>query len=112
MARRVPAPVRQIDADLSLLDKRAVILAWQAYQLEMCDIPVELFGEELDFHLDWSLKDGDAMGVLSRCLREVLMSLREVEAQDAEEWPILRDSLRAALPEALFTTLVDGLALD
>ncbi|NIY97164.1 hypothetical protein HC022_13215, partial [Salipiger sp. HF18] len=59
MARRVPAPVRQIDADLSLLDKRAVILAWQAYQLEMCDIPAELFGEELDFHLDWSLKDGD-----------------------------------------------------
>ena len=40
------------------------------------------------------------------------MSLREVAAQDAEEWPILRDSLRAALPEALFTTLVEGLALD
>ncbi|NIY96297.1 hypothetical protein HC022_08555, partial [Salipiger sp. HF18] len=50
--------------------------------------------------------------VLSRCLREVLMSLREVAVQDAEEWPILRDSLRAALPEALFTTLVEGLALD
>ena len=48
MTRRIPPSVRQAEATLSLLDKRAVILAWQSYQLEMHGVPPDVFGDAFD----------------------------------------------------------------
>ena len=102
MGQDTPHSFRLAEAEMSLLDKRAVILAYQSYQLEMCNIPQEVFGEEMDFYLDWAVCDGDQMLILSKCLHDVLEALQEISGQQADEWPVLRDSLAAALPEDVF----------
>ncbi|MCR8547856.1 hypothetical protein M4578_08455 [Salipiger sp. P9] len=107
MTRRIPPTVRQVDAALSLLDKRAVILAYQAYQLEMHGVPIEIFGEDFDAHLDASLKNGDRMKVLSQGTRDVLLAMRDVARDGSDEWPVFRDSFAAALPGDVFTRIMD-----
>ena len=42
------------------------------------------------------------MLILSKCLHDVLEALQEISGQQADEWPVLRDSLAAALPEDVF----------
>ncbi|MBN9886898.1 hypothetical protein [Salipiger abyssi] len=112
MGRRTPLSVRQVEAALSLLDKRAVILAYQAYQLEMHGVPAELFGDTFDEYLDASLKNGDRLNVLAQGTRDVLSALREVAQDNGEEWPILRDSFAAALPGDVFATVMEIFAQD
>ena len=73
MSRRIPPSVRQAEATLSLLDKRAVILAWQSYQLEMHGVPPEVFGDAFDEYLDTALSTGDRLGVLTHGVHDVII---------------------------------------
>ena len=109
MTRRIPPSVRQAEATLSLLDKRAVILAWQSYQLEMHGVPPDLFGDAFDEYLDTALSTGDRLGVLTHGVQDVIMDLREIAEDDEDEWPILRDCLAAALPEDVFHTVTGSI---
>mgnify|MGYP001407892195 CR=1 FL=1 len=73
MGQDTPHSFRLAEAEMSLLDKRAVILAYQSYQLEMCNIPQEVFGEEMDFYLDWAVRDGDQVVIDELLVGDVVL---------------------------------------
>ncbi|MBU2963809.1 hypothetical protein KO516_23860 [Citreicella sp. C3M06] len=96
-----PRSIRQVESGLSLLEKRALILAYQTCQQELYRASPEDFGEAFDDMLDDALSSGDEDGLLSRGARGVMMDLRETIRELPEEWPLLRDCLAAALPEPM-----------
>ncbi|EIE50234.1 hypothetical protein AL036_12665 [Salipiger aestuarii] len=101
MGKGFPRSTRHAEAALSLIDKRALILAYQTCQQELYRASAEDFGEAFDEMLDEALSTGDADGLLSRGARGVLLDLRETLRELPEEWPLLRSCLDAALPHTV-----------
>ena len=97
----VARPFRDFVLRLTPEERRALILAYQSYHVELGGLPQESFGADFDTRLDAALREGDRRGVLRAGARDVMETLSDVARFRQVEWERMRDSLQAALPPGL-----------
>lgn len=102
-------PFRDFVLRLTPEERRALILAYQSYHVELGGLPQESFGVDFDARLDEALREGDRRGVLRAGARDVMETLSDVARFRQGEWTQMRASLQAALPAGLFGRVISAM---